>query len=239
MKTIAIDRGNTNTKVGVFQNDLLKVVHLLDLPQLANFVVEQLPDHVIMSSVLPLTKKEREALLTLLPNILFVNKNLKLPISLDYDTPETLGADRIAAMVGSRKYVSGDALVIDAGSCTTYDWLDHLNIYRGGLITPGRKMRSRAMNAQTGALPLIEINDNFGLIGKSTSSCINNGIQIGSIAEMNGIISEFKNKIPKLSVILTGGDALFFEKQLEIDSFVVSNLVLEGLNAILSVNVGV
>ncbi len=171
--------------------------------------------------------------------ILILNHQTPIPIRLDYKTPETLGLDRIAAAVGAHHLYKKDLLVIDAGTCITYDLVDKQGIYRGGVISPGLQMRMRAMSNYTAALPDIsseweEIPDVFP--GKSTKECLLHGAKQAILHEMNGFIDQFTEEYTHLSVILTGGDTPHFESNLKAPIFADFDLVLTGLNRILNYN---
>ena len=164
------------------------------------------------------------------------NKHSKLPIHINYDTPQTLGRDRIASAVGAHYlFPSEDLLIIDAGTCITYDLLINSS-FEGGLISPGFKMRLKAMHEMTGRLPdVTEKSDQYEwkLIGKSTSSCMISGAKNGIKNEINGIVSHLKEKYASLRILMTGGDAVLFENNIKGSIFVRSNLVPLGLNQIL------
>ncbi len=162
----------------------------------------------------------------------------KLPISVNYDTPETLGIDRIVGCIGAQGiYPNRSILVIDLGTCITYDVLDHTGTYQGGVIAPGLKMRMKAMHNQTQSLPDISwdwvMYQGSGL-GKSTKSCLARGAHQAIIYEIRGFISDFRTIYPNLMVMITGGDAIHFESKLKEPIFADSNLVLKGINTILN-----
>jgi type III pantothenate kinase len=160
-----------------------------------------------------------------------------LPIKNAYGTPETLGKDRLAAIVGARQLYPGEnCLVIDAGTCITYDLLRADGVYLGGNISPGLAMRFKAMHAFTARLPLVEQGEIKDPIGQSTETAMRNGGQLGTVLEIEGFIRLFSDQFGSLRVIFTGGDADFFAKVLKIEIFVNPDLVLRGLNKILTYN---
>ena len=128
-------------------------------------------------------------------------------------------------------------LVIDAGTCITYDFIDSEGIYHGGNIAPGINMRLKAMFTFTESLPLVERKKLVSPIGKDTNSSLLTGGQLGAMLEMEGFIKLYKDKFGPLNVILTGGDANYFANKMKTKIFVNSNLVLVGLNQILNYNV--
>jgi type III pantothenate kinase len=156
-----------------------------------------------------------------------------------YNTPETLGKDRLAGVVGAMQLMpASDILVIDAGTALTYDIVTSSGEYLGGAISPGITMRYKALHTFTNRLPLLDYNDDAQLIGYDTSSCIHSGVLNGAAAEMEGIIQQYRQIYPGLRIILTGGDQNYFDKRLKIKTFAAPNLVLEGLNLILDFNIG-
>lgn len=161
-----------------------------------------------------------------------------LPIKNNYRTPKTLGRDRLAAVTGAFALFPGqNSLVIDAGTCITYDLLTKEGIFAGGNISPGLKMRFQAMHSFTAKLPMVAKGTIRSIIGTSTKSALRVGAQWGAILEMQGFIDLFSDQFGSINVLLTGGDANFFAKKLKSQIFVNQNLVLTGLNKILSHNV--
>lgn len=230
---IAIDSGNSNTKLGFFLSGELqeiKVVPNTDFHKL--FIPEA--DNIIISTVSSVDFNKVLAR----KNVLRLDHLTPLPVKINYNTPQTLGTDRIAAVAGTRVlYPDANALVINAGTCLTTDFIDHANVYHGGSISPGINMRFQALNEFTARLPLVKMNENFSLIGKTTEDSILSGIQNGILAEVEHIISLYHEKYPDCRIFLTGGDSFFFETNLKASIFAVSELVLLGLNSILEYNV--
>ena len=156
--------------------------------------------------------------------------------SINYKTPETLGNDRLAGIVGANKeYPNNNILVIDAGSCITFDFFMH-GKYCGGKISPGLQMRYDALHTFTNQLPQISISDTHFTFGNDTNSSIISGVQQGAIDEMDTVIDTFRKENKDTVVILTGGDCFFFEKALKNSIFANPFLVMEGLNEILDYN---
>ncbi|WP_436518014.1 type III pantothenate kinase [Ekhidna sp. To15] len=156
-----------------------------------------------------------------------------LPIKLNYNTPETLGADRIAAAVGALEvFPNKDNLVIDLGTCMTIDLIDVNGVFHGGIISPGLTMRMKAMANYTDQLPDISMEWN-GIdsdeLGKSTKECLFSGSFWGIIHEINGVVRTLEKDFTSLNTILTGGDAHFFESKLKAHIFAGSKIVQKGL----------
>lgn len=233
---LAIDFGNTLTKAGLFKGeDLIEVIHNIDLDELDRIVSSFSPKHVIISSVSKgLTEIEHR--LNNYP-ITVLSSTLPLPFKIAYKTPNTLGLDRIAAVAGAQSlFPDTDCLVIDTGTCFTYDFIDKQGTYHGGGISPGIHMRFKALHNFTANLPLIEIEENAPLIGQSTKESIQSGVINGAIAEITEIIRMYSDKFGHLQIIICGGDAKFFENKLKASIFAAPELVLRGLNRILLYN---
>lgn len=164
---------------------------------------------------------------------ILLNSCTPLPITLDYETLETLGADRIAAAVGVHSlFPDANCLVIDFGSAITIDYVDKKGRFSGGNISPGMVMRFKALNSFTGSLPLVSPSEIKSITGKNTKEAINNGVVLGIIFE----IEQYINKYPDCKIIFTGSDALFFAKKLKFTIFVVCNLVMIGLSKVADFN---
>ena len=155
-----------------------------------------------------------------------------------YETPETLGKDRLAAVVGASFLKPGkDILVIDAGTAITYDFINSKKQYLGGNIAPGINLRLRSLHEFTQRLPLVQVNSESPLLGVDTNSALVSGALYGIVFEIDGYISTLKIKYPQLSVFLTGGSTFYFDTKLKSPIFAEKNLVLIGLNRILQYNV--
>ncbi len=234
---LAIDSGNTYSKVGWFEgNQLVKSSFGLTFEELSEAVKAYPVRRIIFSSVSFTLEEFREALQLNVP-VLRLSNSTPLPIGVNYDTPETLGADRLAAAAGANSlYPGSDLVVIDAGTCITYDVIDVRGVFQGGAIAPGLRMRFRAMHEFTRRLPLIEEIDNRLLIGKSTATAMQSGVLNGMIAEIEGMIGAYRREYAGARVVMCGGDLGFFESRLKLPIFAVPELVLIGLNRILQYN---
>ncbi len=238
---LVIDIGNTRTKAAVF-NDAEMIEdysHDGSAIDLARMVMDKYPgiQHAIVSSV-----NEPDPVF-----ITFISKKVKKLIEVDsttpvpiknlYQTPGTLGKDRLAALVGAYTiFPDSNVLIIDAGSAITYDFLGSNKEYTGGNISPGLEMRFKALNQYTRRLPKVHSKEIFPVMGFDTESAIVSGVTSGIIFEMESYIRIFSRKYKDLKIILAGGDANFFVKKLKRTIFVVPNLILIGLNHILQYN---
>jgi type III pantothenate kinase len=230
---LVLDIGNSSVKTGLFEGGVLKDVQTIPHSHVFDYVTEINPNHLIIGSV----AKDLEIPASV--NLLELTHDTALPIEVNYKTIETLGMDRIAAAVGAQKHnPKGNSLVIDAGSCITYDLLENGNIFQGGIISPGARLRIETMHTHTARLPLISIDveAEVPLVGKSTKESMQSGVLNGMRNEIDGIIMEYKEKYPDIRVFLCGGEAKYFENSLKEGIFAVPELVLVGLNEILEYN---
>ena len=232
---LVIDQGNTFTKLGWFSSNHLKSIERISSEDLSNRLIEvnrntQLD--VLISSV----ANGAEGIAVILDKVKscsVLTSSTPLPIGIDYATPETLGADRIANACGSLLYSEhSNKLVIDFGTCVTYTYVEG-NCMKGGAISPGRKMRFRALHEYTASLPLVELNANGNLLGKSTQESITSGVEIAMVREIDGMIDQFCKEFGPLSVIITGGDNSYFVSRLKSPIFADPELTLKGLHEIL------
>jgi type III pantothenate kinase len=233
---LTVDQGNTFTKIALFEGEnLVRVINNVQSKDIAGQINLFMPQHCIISNV-----GENALLDNIDPkvNCIFFDHKTPVPVINHYKTPETLGMDRLAGVIGSKKFKpDGNNLVIDCGTCITYDLIDAENQYQGGSISPGLEIRSRAMNTFTANLPLIMIEHSVELIGKSTKAAILSGVVHGTVCEIEGMIEKYKGFYAHMAVFLCGGMAKYFEDKIRGPIFVTPELVLYGLNDILLYNV--
>lgn len=235
---LVIDQGNSSAKIGIFAEET--ILHTEVFEQFGErefyFLSGQYAiTNVIISSVIEIGCGLVDFLKKRSEKFLLLDENTPLPIENLYKTPKTLGKDRIAACVGANLLKpDSNLLVIDAGTAITYDVVNSRNQYVGGNISPGLEMRKRALHTFTQKLPLIEIEENVPMLGASTNEAILAGIVNGLIYEIEGTIASVSSVYPDLSVFLTGGDAFYFDKKLKSSIFANQNLLLVGLNRILT-----
>lgn len=238
---LVIDWGNTRIKAGWFSGDsLVETIRYPSAEALREAILKTPPRYVIASS----TSHSPDELRLLLnefdnsANWLVVNPELPVPIRNAYETPHTLGADRLAAAVGATAlFPAHNCLILDLGTCITADFVSADGTFRGGLISPGLRMRLQAMHHFTARLPQIaDIPDVHAwppLTARSTREAILSGAMNGMAFELAGIIDQYANHHPDLRVIVCGGDGPLFINRLKPGIFAVPELVLQGLNRIL------
>ncbi len=237
---LVIDIGNSCAKIAVFDKN-----EIIDLYYDSNNNLEQL-DFIcnkypicrgIISSVVKINDIINRQIDNLNFNVIRLSHSTPIPIINDYKSPKTLGMDRIAAVIGAEEIKpERDLLVIDAGTCITYDFIDSIGHYKGGNISPGVEMRFRALNSYTDCLPLVKKEGKTLLIGEDTETAIRSGVTLGIEQEIIGYISMMKKKYPQLLVFLTGGNEFSFDTNLKSIIFVDKFLVLKGLNRIIHYN---
>ncbi|WP_372918539.1 type III pantothenate kinase [Salegentibacter sp.] len=238
---LVVDVGNTLVKMAVFQNGSLQ--YKIAFPREEFFqkteeIFKSFPhiEKSVLSSVVKNTERE-EDLLQKRSELLILTMDIGQPFTNHYATPTTLGKDRIALIAAAVKnYPGKNVLVIDAGSCITYDFKNTEEEYLGGAISPGLEMRFRAMHEYTGNLPLFNPVENPDITGNSTQKAMNSGAVNGVLFEIDGFINMYKSENKDLTIILTGGDMLFLSKQLKNSIFANPNFLFEGLNYILEFN---
>ena len=237
MKLI-IDIGNTTVKIALFKGKQLQNTAIFDECTLQN-TLDFVSDHDISGTIISSVKDINTDIEKLIHHFdaLLLDFNTLLPIIIDYKTPNTLGKDRIAAVVGaSALFPKQDVLGFDAGTCLTIDFITKERVYKGGGISPGFVMRYKALHQFTEQLPLCCFSPESVLMGHDTESSIISGVQQGILAEVREIINVYKKENKETIIAVTGGDCFFFEKELKNSIFVNSFLVMEGLNEILDYN---
>jgi len=239
---LIIDAGNTIVKLSVFEVDMFICISKITRENIAKEIQKLLKTYpkinkAICSSVSQLDRSELISALKAIP-ITFLSYKTPIPFTNLYTTPNTLGVDRIALMAAAViQFPKQNVLVIDAGTCITYDFLNANAEYFGGSIAPGLQLRYKSLNDYTANLPLLLPKYAEKLIGNSTENAIHSGVSNGLIAEISGVIEQFSNNYKFLVVILTGGDANFLSKRLKSSIFVDPNFLLHGLNYILEYNI--
>lgn len=239
---LIIDIGNTLAKLFVFEENTIiystkiKTESLYNISELLNKFDKF--DNAIISSVADIPDNLLVQIQQQVSKWFILDQTTKLPVKNLYKTPETLGKDRLAAIVGAYNiFPNQNVLVVDAGTALTFDFINLNAEYVGGNISPGLNMRYSALNYFTKKLPLLNISDQFAFIGQNTSEAIIAGVQNGILFEINGYVEKFGNNYHNLKVILTGGDTFFFAHKLKCPIFAEPFLVAIGLNRILQNNV--
>jgi len=241
MYNICIDAGNTAIKIALTENSVIQSVAAFSLWETDTVVqyLKSLPqaDVCIISNVSSVGQAIVDIVMQKSEHFMELTADTPVPIRNLYKTPDTLGKDRLAAIVGALSLFPGKyILVFDVGTALTIDFIDSGGNYHGGNISPGLNMRFRALHEFTQKLPLQSQTDNYQSLGNDTASAIVSGVQFGMVFEMKYYIDQFVKKKPALVKILTGGDINFFENKFETYIFAEPNLVFIGLEKIIEFN---
>ena len=238
---LVIDIGNTRIKLAIFDGSVLVLTEVLDdlrvdhiqtlkakYPQLNNVISSTVRDYPI---------GVQDFLSKSFNQFIEFSHHTPVPITNLYKTPETLGLDRLAAAIGGASlFPNQNLLIIDAGTAITYEIVTSKNEYLGGNISPGLETRFKSLHQYTQKLPLVRAKENFAEIGTDTESAIRAGVQLGLFYEIEQYTHTLRADYEDTQVIITGGDAKFFDKRLKNSIFVNFNLTLLGLNRILEYN---
>lgn len=234
---LIIDIGNTKIKAAVFEQDTLKLKEVISYDNWQESIESILKknatiQNIVVSSVSKIDNKAFSFLHSDY-NLFFVSREMKFPFVNLYETPNTLGIDRMVLATGAvLRFPNTNRLVIDAGTCVTYDFIDENNHYRGGAISPGIRLRYEALNNYTAKLPLLNKEEPHSSIGNSTHQSIHSGVINGLTFEIDGFINSYSENNKNFIIILTGGDADFLAKRLKNTIFANSNFLLESLNSL-------
>jgi type III pantothenate kinase len=236
---LVADIGNSSTKLAVFDNTKLVALERQESPGI-DFLENLIGKWQIRRSIISSVREIPESIETIfrneIPFMHILSHESKLPFKIAYETPDTLGPDRIAAVAGGFSAFPGsDLLIIDAGTAITYEVLTG-DIYAGGNISPGIEMRFRALNAFTGRLPLVTYDESYTFPAVNTTDAIRAGVITGVVYEINEYIRTFEKKYKNLKIILTGGDSTVLSPKVAAECMLMPELVINGLNYILDYN---
>lgn len=237
---LIIDSGNTQTKVGVF--DKGNLVSAFSVKIFDQSTVEKVcRQHSIRRALVGSVNTDPHLIVHWLRSKgmepVVAQSTMPLPFELHYQTPHSLGVDRVAAVAGaSVLFPDQNLLVMDAGTALTYEFFTDEGVYLGGNIAPGMQMRFQALHHYTRKLPLVDAQNLNQLVGNSTTEAIASGVISGMVFEMEGYRTYMAQQFDHFQTILTGGDAVFFAEKLKNPIFVNPNLVLIGLNRLLDYN---
>lgn len=236
---LVVDSGNTSTKVAVMDGETTVREWRFDRFTQGDadaIIAGYSPSKAIVAS----TGGDGERICAMLEGrvgfLLRMSPLTPVPIEIDYDTPETLGTDRIAAAVGAVEvYGAGDMLIVDMGTAITFDFVGG-GVFRGGNISLGVGSRFRALHDYTAHLPQCGITGIDGSLGRSTRTAIEQGVMRSVLYEIKGYADEFLQKNPQIRIIFCGGDAKCFVNRIKNAIFANCNMMYIGLNRILEYN---
>jgi type III pantothenate kinase len=232
---LAIDIGNTQIKTAVFEENTILQKNIFQYigwqEEVKNILKNFKKAHtIVIASVGKIEKNEFDVFKNDV-KLFFVTSDSRFPFTNLYSTPKTLGIDRMVLATGAViQFPNKNRLVIDVGTCITYDFIDKKNNYLGGAISPGIKLRYQSLHNYTAKLPLLTKEYSENPIGNSTNESIHSGVVNGVLFEIDGFIDTYYQKYENFIIILTGGDAEFLAKRLKNTIFANSNFLLESLN---------
>ncbi len=254
---LVIDVGNTNTVLGLYDNDQLihdwrirtEIDHTVDeygmlifnLYQSSRIKTEKIKavSAIIISCVVPPMLNILEPLCVKYFNVkpLIVGPGIKTGMPIFYDNPKEVGADRIVNAVAAYDKYKQAAIIIDFGTATTFDYISPKGEYMGGCIAPGIMISSEALFERAARLPRVELSKPKTVVTKDTVSAIQAGIIFGYAGLIDGIVERMKAEIKtKPLVIATGGLARLVAAETKCIDKIEDMLTLEGLRIIYNLN---
>lgn len=234
---LAIDVGNTRVKYAVFEQDIILDYEVSEMEFFFKKIEFFFQKHqglvqIVLSSVGSLDEDQLHELQRKYA-VLIINRDFQFPFVNSYATPETLGVDRLVLAAGATvAFPKQNRLVIDAGTCITYDVVTKDDVYLGGAISPGIRLRYESMHEKTAKLPLLDKKSPQGVIGDSTASSMHVGVVMGIVYEIQGHAQRLEEEMGEFTIILTGGDADFLAGKLKSGIFAQSNFLLKSLNSL-------
>lgn len=241
---LIVDIGNSRRKIYMFEGRKLIKKEIINLPELSDtellkkLIKVNNPENCILSSTKRSNISYNDIFLQLPGRYIELNPSTPIPIINGYSTPQTLGSDRLAAACAVFELNKGEqSLIIDAGTAMTIDFVDKKGIFTGGFISPGLRMRIKALHEYTDKLPVTNPDTEYNFPATNTVEAITGGVVNGMIYELESYINNFVKNGNKGMIFLTGGDCYFFEKRLKSIIFAEPNLVAIGLNEILLHNI--
>ncbi|MCC7301442.1 MAG: type III pantothenate kinase [Bacteroidia bacterium] len=236
-KVLVVDIGNTRQKMLLYSNGkkrgTVRTSPPSDRKSLRKMISTTRPDLVFISSVHRKVPKPGGRV-----TVAAFTSSTPVPLKNKYRTKFTLGSDRLASAVGAAVlFPHKNVLVVDAGTCIKFNFVNKKGEYLGGSISPGIGMRFKALHNFTERLPLVTTRSQHPLTGSTTGASVRSGVINGAVEEVKGMINAYKVKYPGLVVVLTGGDASCFVKSLKMRIFAVPHLILDGLHEIFEFNV--
>lgn len=241
LMNLIIDIGNSSIKLFIFVNSKIifheKIIENNFIESLKAIHNNYVILNIICSSV---TKNYDNVLYKIFKNLNIYklsDKKLKLPFQNNYKSTESLGQDRIGLVTAAiLEYPDQNNLIIDLGTCITYDFVDFERIYHGGAISPGLKTRYQSIKENTSKLPLLEFKKINKIIGSTTDDSIHIGISNGIIGEIKEYIRCLSKSYLNFNVIITGGDSTFLRNKIKNAIFANQNFIAKGLNYIIKHN---
>ena len=236
---LVLDVGNSLLKIALFEKS--ELIQKFKFSENYKINIEDIiSNYKVTHSIISNVGRIDDSIINILKestNLLLVSNQLKIPFKNLYKSKNTLGQDRLALVSAAAfNFPNENVLIVDVGSCITYDFKNNNNEYLGGGISPGISMRFKSLNTFTSNLPLIDFDSIYQLIGNNTKNSITSGVVNGTISEINGIIQQYREEFKNIRIILTGGDSNFLLKRIKNTIFADRNFLLIGLNKLLEDN---
>jgi len=230
---LIVDAGNTSIKVAQVKNSQIDSVKRFDhISDAAGYISDAF---VVCASVL--NENFKELVIKNGGRFHQVTHQSVLPFKSAYSSMETIGIDRLCNVAAAIKnFESEHCLVVDIGTCIKFDFISAKHVYLGGSISPGVNLRYKALHDYTSKLPLIDLKSNAAMIGDSTNSSIHSGVINGIMHEIQGMILRYEKDFGHLKILITGGDASYFDFPQKSNIFANKNLTLEGIVEIYEIN---
>jgi len=251
---LAIDIGNTNITLGLFQDETLGArwrmatdyermpdeygIQLLGLLNHAGCSPVDIHGISLASVVPPLTGKILTACREYLKvEPLVVDAGVKTGVRVRYEDPRAVGADRIVDAAAVQKLYGGPACVVDFGTATTFDGISAEGDYLGGAIAPGIAIAADALFHRTAKLPRVDLQRPPSVIGRNTVHAMQSGLLFGYVSLVEGMVARFRRELgPSMKVIGTGGLAEIVARETSVIEIIAPWLTLEGLRIVWEMN---
>jgi type III pantothenate kinase len=237
---LVVDIGNSKVKMCLFDNgEIIKqgLETVSSIQSILKFCGDYSIEKMIISDVTDTATELWSHFKSIINTCIILNDSTKIPLENRYETPQTLGYDRIAAAVGAQElFPNQNCVIIDAGTAITIDFINQRNQFIGGNISPGLNTRFKSLHNYTNKLPLLESKETWSMLGNNTRNAIISGVQQGIVFELDGYIDYFKTQYGTISVVLTGGDAELFTKNIKSQVTIEPYLIFKGLNRIVDYN---
>lgn len=244
---LAIDIGNTNIHIGVFEEDYLQSAYTVSNGHLlqSNFTETPYPaifsrtQAIILASVNPsaevsvleyLGKHSRAP-------VYRIGKEIPVPIPILTEAPEMVGVDRLVNAIAAFEKTKTWTIVVDAGTAITIDGINEKGAFLGGIIAPGLETSSKALHHATALLPLIPIHKPKNVVGKNTEEAIQSGVYWGTIGMVSHLIDMMRYEMKSQpAVIATGGNAALLAQEIPAIATILPHLTLEGIHLAYKMN---
>ena len=230
---VIVDAGNTSVKVAHVKNSQILSVHRF--AQVSDALSTISDADVVCASVL--NENFRQFFIERGGSFYQITHQSTLPFKSAYGSMETIGVDRLCNMAAAFKlFGSQNCLVVDIGTCIKFDFISENNVYLGGSIAPGIELRYKALYEHTSQLPMLDFKSAVSIIGEDTNKSMHSGVINGIQHEIQGMIMRYEKDFGDIKILITGGDASYFEFPQKSNIFANKNLTLEGIVEIYEIN---